>query len=159
MKNKLIIFLFFLFFSLAAHADSITIGSKNFTEQAILGEIMAQLIEDKTDIEVKRKFFLGGSAFTFEALKNGDIDIYPEYTGTGLVSILKMKPVSDPDRAYEIVKKQFSPRYHISWLMPFGFNNTYAMAYRPDDKNFSNQTDLSQIKELVQKIRFGAPHE
>jgi osmoprotectant transport system permease protein len=156
----ILIFVFICCFQTAAKAeDTIVIGSKNFTEQVILGEIMAQLIESKTNLTVKRKFFLGGSHFTFVALKNGDIDIYPEYTGTGLMSVLKHKPLSDSQRVYDIVKKEFKNRYQIDWLKPFGFNNTYALAVRQKDKRVGAATGLSEISDLAPKLVFGAPHE
>ncbi|MEJ2696760.1 MAG: glycine betaine ABC transporter substrate-binding protein [Candidatus Sulfobium sp.] len=109
---------------------TIAIGAKHFTEQEILGEMMAQLIEARTDIKVVRKLNLGGTMVCFDALRTGDIDLYPEYTGTGLVNILKKKTERDPDRAYRTVKSLFKKRYDLVWLRPFGFNNTYTLTMR-----------------------------
>ena len=133
--------------------ESITIGAKHFTEQDILGEIMAQLIEAKTDITVVRKFDLGGTMVCFDALRTGDIDLYPEYTGTGLVNILKEKTMSDPNKVYETVKSEFRQRYNFLWLRPFGFNNTYTLTMRRKQAKslgIKKISDLRRYKGLLQ---------
>lgn len=112
------------------NGDAITIGGKDFTEQLILGEIMAQLIEHDTGLKVHRKLFLGGTMVCFNALQAGDLDLYAEYTGTGLVNILDQPATTDPDKTFAIVKKEFADKYDLHWLEPFGFNNTYALAMR-----------------------------
>lgn len=109
----------------------VSIGSKNFTEQLILAELMAQLIEESTNLEVVRNFNLGGTMICHDALLAGAIDIYPEYTGTALLAILQSK--SRPPEAegvYNLVSKEYSRRFELEWLPPFGFNNTYALAVR-----------------------------
>jgi osmoprotectant transport system permease protein len=111
-------------------AGSITVGGKQFTEQEILGEIMAILIESNSNLDVNRKLNLGGTMICFNALKAGDIDLYPEYTGTGLVNILKREVISDPNEAYDNVKQAFLNVYNLVWLQPFGFNNTYTLTMR-----------------------------
>jgi len=108
----------------------ITVGSKHFTEQEILGELMAILIEHKTDLAVQRKLNLGGTMICFNALKAGDLDLYAEYTGTGLVNILNRDVISDPDEAYGTVKTEFEDKYGLIWLEPLGFNNTYTLTMR-----------------------------
>jgi osmoprotectant transport system permease protein len=123
----------------------ITIGSKEFTEQIILGEILAQLVESRTDVSVARKFGLGGTMVCFNALKNGEIDLYPEYTGTGLTAILKREVVTDPDEVYRIVSDEFERMYDLIWLQPFGFNNTYALAMRSDQARQLNLTNISDL--------------
>jgi len=90
-----------------AGSDKIVIGSKDFSENILLGEIFAQLVEAKTDIKVDRKLNLGGTFVCFEAIKKGDIDIYPDYTGTGLTAQLKMDVIGDPDEAYAVVADEF----------------------------------------------------
>jgi osmoprotectant transport system permease protein len=112
--------------------QQITIGSKEFTEQIILGEIMAQMLESKANVSVVRKFGLGGTMVCFNALKNGELDLYPEYTGTGLTAILDREVISDPEQVYEVVREQFEEKFNAAWLKPFGFNNTYALAMRND---------------------------
>lgn len=114
----------------AGTAGTIRIGGKQFTEQEILGELMALLIEHHSDLKVERKLNLGGTMICFNALKNGDLDLYAEYTGTGLVSILKEEVIADPDAAYKKVKEDFAAKYQLSWLRPFGFNNTYTLTMR-----------------------------
>lgn len=138
----------FTVYSKANAADKIVIGSKNFSEQLILGNMLADLIENKTDLEVERKLNLGGSQVAFSALNNGDIDVYVEYTGTGLVNILNQSPQSDPNKVYNYVQKEFKEKYGIKLLEPLGFNNTYALAVRQDTaKQFNLETisDLAKV--------------
>jgi glycine betaine/choline ABC-type transport system substrate-binding protein len=131
---------------------SITIGSKHFTEQEILGEIMAVLIEEKTDITVVRKLNLGGTMVCFNALRTGDIDLYAEYTGTGLVNILNKKSIPEPDEVYRTVKETFSRQFHLIWLKPFGFNNTYTLTMRKDDADSMNIKAISDIIPYKNKL-------
>ena len=90
---------------------TITIGSKNFTEQLIVGELMAQMIEAKTDLQVTRKFNLGGTMICHNALVQGGIDLYAEYTGTALTAILKQEVISDPDKAYDVVAEAYRDKF------------------------------------------------
>jgi osmoprotectant transport system permease protein len=136
----------FTVYSKTSAGDKIVIGSKNFSEQLILGHMLADLVEYKTDIEVERKMNLGGSQVAFSAIKNGDVDLYVEYTGTGLVNILKQSPQSDPDQVYDYVKKEFKNKYGIDMLKPLGFNNTYALAVRQDT---AQQYQLNTISDLA----------
>ncbi len=107
----------------------VVIGSKNFTEQLILGNILEELIKDKTDMDVETKLNLGGTQVSFNALKSGGIDMYIEYTGTAYGNILNIKePNRDKDAVYNRVKKDFKEKFGIEILNPMGFNNTYAMA-------------------------------
>jgi osmoprotectant transport system substrate-binding protein len=140
-------------------SDKIVIGSKNFTENMILGEIFRQLIEDQTDLKVAYKESLGGTMVCFEALKKGELDIYPEYTGTGLTAHLKMEVVNDAERAYEIVKKEFAERFAIQWLEPLGFNNTYAIAVKESFAQKNKLAKVSQLALLSSNLKFGAEHE
>jgi osmoprotectant transport system substrate-binding protein len=139
--------------------DKIVIGSKNFTENMILGEIFTQLIREKTDLEVEYKENLGGTMVCFEALKKADLDLYPEYTGTGLTAHLKMDVISDADKVYEIVKKEFDQRYNITWLEPLGINNTYAVAVAEDFAAKNQLTKVSDLMPFASKLRFGTDHE
>lgn len=104
------------------------VGSKPFSESEILGEIVAQLAE-ADGVRVERKFYLGGQV-CFEALKKGDLDLYVEYTGTGLVNILAEPPSPDPDAVFVRVKAEFARRWGLEWLPRLGFNNTYAIVTR-----------------------------
>jgi len=121
--------LFGLILALAACSSSkptIVVGSKNFTEQVILGEIIAAQIERRLHVEVDRRLNLGGTLLAHEALKSGSIDLYPEYTGTALTQILQLPIEKDPKQVLE--KVQYGYRaVHVQWLAPLGFNDTFAM--------------------------------
>ena len=136
----------------------LVIGSKIFSESIILAEIAAQLFEDK-GIKVIRKTNLGGTKVVFDALNSGDIDLYPDYTGTGYVMILKKSGETDPQAVYDIVSKEFSKNYAIAWSPPLGFNNTYALAVRKDDQNFKSLNKISELKGKVESFLLAAPHE
>jgi len=128
---------------------TITIGGKQFTEQEVLGEIMATLIECRSNIAVVRKLNLGGTMICFNALKAGDLDIYPEYTGTGLMNILKREVIPEPDRAYETVRQAFENRFGLIWLKPFGFNNTYTLTMRRPQ---AEELGISTISDLAEHL-------
>lgn len=138
---------------------TITVGSKDFSENIVLGEIFAQLVEAQTDIKVERKLNMGGTFVCFEAIKNGDIDIYPEYTGTGLTAQLKMDVVSDPDEAYRVVSEEFDKQFGIKWLEPLGFNNTYTLAVTDDVYQEYGVETYSDLAAVSENLIFGAEHE
>ncbi|MGH9621745.1 MAG: glycine betaine ABC transporter substrate-binding protein [Bryobacteraceae bacterium] len=119
--------------SACSHRTVIVVGSKNFTEQRILGEIAAQQIERKLHIPVERRLGLGGTLLAHEALLHGGIDLYPEYTGTAASAILKQKVSRDPMTAYREVRDAARKRFHVVWLPPLGFNDTFAMVVRSAD--------------------------
>src|SRR5216117_722337 len=119
--------------SSCSQRDRIVVGSKNFTEQVIMGEMLAQQIERKTHLPVDRKLNLGGTIVCHEALTAGQIDAYVEYTGTGLTAILKEPPVKDANVAYQTVKDAYESRFGIEWTKPLGFNNTFAIIVRKSD--------------------------
>jgi len=131
-------------------AGSITIGGKQFTEQEILGEMMATLIECQTQLKVVRKLNLGGTMICFQALRAGDLDLYVEYTGTGLVNILKREVISDPDKSFRVVKSAFDQEYGLVWLSPFGFNNTYTLAMR---RRHAQELEIRTISDLGDHLR------
>jgi glycine betaine/choline ABC-type transport system substrate-binding protein len=108
----------------------IVVGSKNFSEQVLLGEILAQQIERRLGISVERKLNLGGTLLAQGALVNGSIDLYPEYTGTALTAILKQSPLQDPGAVLGAVRAAYQQRWKLRWLAPLGFNNTFAMIVR-----------------------------
>ncbi len=114
-------------------------GSKNFTEQVLLGEILAQQIERRLHVSVTRKLDLGGTLLAHEALVGGSIDLYPEYTGTALTSVLKRPPLANPQAVFETVRQAYARRWKLAWLPPLGFNNTFAMVVRRAE----NMTTLS----------------
>ena len=139
--------------------EKITIGSKNFSEQVVLGHLLADLIEEKTDIEVERKLNLGGTQVAFGAVTSGDIDLYVEYTGTGLVNILKHEAMTDPDEVYDLVAKEFSDKYSLKTLKPLGFNNTYTLAVRPETAEQYNLKTFSDLAKISNELKIGATIE
>lgn len=139
--------------------EKITIGSKNFTEQLILGNLLADLIEEKTDVEVERKMNLGGTQVAFGAITKGDIDVYVEYTGTGLVSILNHEAITDPNKVYTLVAREFSSQYGISTLKPLGFNNTYTLAVRPETAEQYSLNTFSDLASVSNQLKIGATIE
>ena len=139
------------------HRSTIVVGSKNFTEQWILGEIAAQQLERKLHIQVERKLNLGGTLLTHEAILHGDIDLYPEYTGTGASVILKQAAPPDPARAYMQVKDAYLSRYRLIWLPPLGFNDTFAMVVRAEDARRLSKPALSSAGS--RKWRLGVGYE
>ena len=129
--------------SACSPAERIVIGSKNFTEQVILGELLAQQIERKTSVPVERKLNLGGGIICHQALVAGQIDAYAEYTGTALTTILKEPPSNDPMTVYERVRSEYKKRFDVDWTEPLGFNNTFAIIVRKSDAAASNLKTIS----------------
>ena len=136
----------------------IVVGSKNFTEQVLLGEILAQQIERRLHVRVEHKLDLGGTLLTHEALLKGSIDLYPEYTGTALTAILKQPPTSDAAAAFERVRDAYRRRWHLDWLRPLGFNNTFAMMVRGEMARDRRIASLSEATRL-QAWHLGAGYE
>jgi osmoprotectant transport system permease protein len=139
---------------------TIRIGSKNFTEQLILAEVMAQRIEATTDLTVERLFNLGGTMICHRALIEGEIDLYPEYTGTAFTAILhSQKEVRSPERVYDIVSAAYRKRYSLRWLEPFGFNNTYAFAVRKEDAERYGWKRISDLRPYAADLKAGFTSE
>ncbi|WXJ82343.1 Glycine betaine/carnitine/choline-binding protein OpuCC [Moorella humiferrea] len=139
--------------------DTVVVGSKDFTENIILGEIMAQLIEAHMDLKVERKLNLGGTLVNFNALKKGDLDLYADYTGTGLVAILKKNVINDPQKAYDTVQKEYNEQFKLKWLKPFGFNNTYTLAVPEEVAQQRNLQKISDLKNVASEMVLGAEQE
>jgi osmoprotectant transport system substrate-binding protein len=110
--------------------DRVVVGSKNFTEQRILGELLAQVLE-RAGIPVKRKLDLGGTFVCDAALRAGQIDVYVEYTGTALTAVLKEPPDTDPARVLARVREAYGAA-GLVWTEPLGFDNTFALVVRPE---------------------------
>ncbi|MBN1557845.1 MAG: glycine/betaine ABC transporter substrate-binding protein [Lentisphaerae bacterium] len=138
-----------------ASTPTVTVGSKNFTEQLVLAEIMAQTIEAHTGLRVARKLNLGGTMICHAALVRGDLDLYAEYTGTALTAILKQPVVADPERAYTAVAGAYAPRFNCRWLAPFGFNNTYTIAVREDFAAARGLASISDLAPLAPRLTAG----
>ncbi|MCO4793888.1 MAG: ABC transporter permease subunit [Bacteriovoracaceae bacterium] len=158
---KKIIFLLLILSSTGYSQEKrpIIIGSKAFSESVILGEMVALLLEEKFNHPVVRKFGLGGTKVAFDALNTGGIDIYPDYTGTGYVMILKLDGERDPDKVHEIVSTEFEKRWGIVWSDPIGFNNTYALAVRKDDPRFKKMKSISELSGKVQDFKYAGAYE
>src|SRR5579864_6877568 len=118
---------------LPSHSDRIVVGSKNFTESLILGELIAQQIESTTSLKVERRFYLAGTYICQQAMLAGRIDIYPEYTGTALTAILKQGISRDKQDVYQRVKSEYERRLGLTLGPAFGFNDTSAMEIRGED--------------------------
>ena len=128
--------------------DTLVIGAKNFTESAVLAEIMAQTIEEHTDLAVERRFNLGGTMICWSALQAGEIDLYPEYTGTGWAAILgESSKVTDPLVTFLTVRRRFEAEHQILWMDPFGLNNTYAISM-PESR--AQELGINRISDLVE---------
>ncbi|GCL36170.1 substrate-binding region of ABC-type glycine betaine transport system [Sphaerospermopsis reniformis] len=138
---------------------TITIGSKNFTEQVILGEILAQTIENNTNLKVDRKFNLGGTFIAHEAVKAGKIAGYVEYTGTAFTAVLKEKNITDPQVVYERTKKAYQEKYNLTVMQPLGFENTYAMLIRAEDAKKWQVKTLSEIAKYTPQMQAGFGYE
>ena len=141
------------------HPAKIIVGSKFFTEQVVLAELLAQHIEVRTGIPVERKTNLGGTLLVQKALLAGDLDLYVEYTGTALTTVLNAAPNGDSKSVYEKVKKEYAERFGLEVTEPLGFENTFAMVIRGDDAKKFNLGKLSDITALAPKWRAGVGYE
>jgi osmoprotectant transport system substrate-binding protein len=139
--------------------DHIVIGSKNFTESLILGELMAQQIEAHTSLKVERRFYLAGTYICQQAMLAGRIDMYPEYTGTALTAILKQRPGGNAQVVYQQVKSEYEHRFGLTLGSPFGFNDTFAMEIRGEDARRLNIKTLSQAAAFASRWRAGFGYE
>lgn len=126
---------------------TIRVGSKEFTEQLILGEMYALLLED-AGFNVERELALGGSPALQNALVNDEIDLYPEYTGTGLMTVLKLPVNTDPQQVYDTVAQEYQERFDLVWLDPAPMNNTYVLVMTRQD---AEQYGINTISDMVAK--------
>lgn len=134
--------------------ESITVSSLMFTEQVILGNMVSELIEAKTDLTVDRKLALGGTQIVFQALDRGDVDLYVDYTGTMFASLLNYTPTNDADFVYDIVKRDMKSKYNIETLAPFNFNNTYVIAIREDTQKKYDIKNISDMRVVSKDLKF-----
>jgi osmoprotectant transport system substrate-binding protein len=138
----------------------IAIGSKFFTEQVVLAELLAQHIEARTGIHVERKTNLGGTLLVHQALLSGAIDMYVEYTGTALAAVLNEAPENNnPAATYRRVKQLYAERFDLIVTEPLGFENTFAMVIRDDDAKRFHLAKLSDLASLAPKWRVGVGYE
>ena len=141
-------------FLMGKPAGRIAIGSKDFTEQVILGELLAQAIEGKTGLQVVRRFDLGGN-LAHDALVAGEIDVYVEYTGTALLAILRGQPLTDPQEVYRQVKDEYANRFKLEWTEPLGFNNTFAVLVRGEDAKKLGLKTITNASRVSARWRAG----
>ena len=136
----------------------IVVGSKNFAEQLLLGEIAAQQIERRLHVTVERKLQIGGTLLAHEALVKGDIDLYPEYTGTALTAVLKQITNDDPAMTLAEVRNGYK-QWNLRWMDPLGFDNTFAMVIRRSDADRHHIQSLSDAGAYTPGWKLGAGYE
>jgi osmoprotectant transport system substrate-binding protein len=134
---------------------AVAVGSKDFTEQLILGEMYAQILE-KQGLSVTRKLGLGGTQVAMEALQRGDIDLYPEYTGTALITELRAKPAKSAAANYATVKAAYESRYRLTWLAAAPFNDSQALATTAAIRQRYRLATLSDLAKAAPQLRLGA---
>ncbi len=139
--------------------DTLVIGSKNFPEQALLGEILAQHLEARTHLHVERRFYLAGTYICQQALLAGRIDAYVEYTGTALTAILHEAPTSDPAAVFARVQSEYQRRFGLKVMPSLGFNNTFAIVIRGEDARRLNLKTLSEAASYAPQWRAGFGYE
>ncbi len=139
--------------------DRIVVGCKNFTEQVVLGELLAQHIENRTGLRVERRFYLAGSYISHQALLSGRIDLYVEYTGTALTTVLKLTPGGGKGEVYARVKSGYAQRWNLAVTEPLGYNNTFAMVVRGEEARALGVRTLSQAAGHAPAWRAGVGYE
>ncbi len=144
---------------MASTSTTITVGSKNFLENRLLAEMFAQLIENHTTLTVERRLGLAGTQICFQALTSGSIDLYPEYTGTGLMTILGKPAMQDPSQVLNHVRSEFRKRWNLWWLAPLGFDNSYALALRRDRAQTLNIQTITDLVSSAPILKAGFGYE
>lgn len=142
-----------------AREERLVVGSKNFTEQVVLGELIAQHLEGRTGLRVDRRFYLSGTYICHQAVLAGRIDLYVEYTGTALTAILKESPPGGPEEVYERVKEEYARRFGLVMAEPLGFENTFAIVVRGEDARRLNLKTLSEAAAHTPGWRAGFGYE
>jgi glycine betaine/choline ABC-type transport system substrate-binding protein len=139
----------------------IVVGSKHFTEQKILAEMIAQLVEQETELTVGRRLGLQGTKIAFAAIRQGNLDIYPEYTGTALVNILEQQydPNQGRQEILDYVRQQFKEKWDLQFLEPLGFANTYTFAMREKQAERLGIKKVSDLEKYAGRLRPGFDHE
>jgi len=137
----------------------IAVGSKNFTEQLVLGELLAQMLERACHTGIERRFYLAGTYICQQALLAGRIDVYVEYTGTALAAILKQNASGAAQAVYQQVKQEYRSRFGLDLMPPLGFNNSFAMVMRGDQARGLGVNTLSQLAAFAPQMRLGVGYE
>ncbi|MEQ2975326.1 glycine betaine ABC transporter substrate-binding protein [Butyricimonas faecihominis] len=140
--------------------DTIHIATKPMSEQFILGEMLALLIEENSDLHVKiTKGVGGGTSNIHPAMVKGDFDLYPEYTGTGWLVILKKDTLLPPDQLFSELQKEYSREYGLKWVAPYGFNNAYSLAVSNEMAKKYNLKTFSDLALYPDLFTFGAEYD
>jgi osmoprotectant transport system substrate-binding protein len=137
---------------------TIKVGSKDFTEEFIVAEMYAQLLED-AGFTVEKKLNLGGTPVAHTAITNGEIDLYPEYTSTGLLEVLKKEPIKDANQIVETIRKEYEAQYKLTWLAPSPFNDSNTFAVTQDTATKYNLKTFSDLFAKASELRLGGPAE
>ena len=148
-----------LVLSACGRRDRIVVGSKNFTESDLLGEIVAQQIERRTSVPVERRFHLGGTFVCHQAITAGQIDLYVEYTGTAYTAVLKLPPGPGPDSVYRAVVEEYGRRFGLVWGRPLGFDNTFAITVRRGDADRYGLKRISDLTRVAPRWHAGFGYE
>ena len=162
MKNGLLaLFIGLVFLSgCESKKDTIHIATKPMSEQFILGEMLALLIEENSDLHVKiTKGVGGGTSNIHPAMIKGDFDLYPEYTGTGWLVILKKDTLLPPDQLFSELQKEYSREYGLKWVAPYGFNNAYSLAVSNEMAKKYNLKTFSDLALYPDLFTFGAEYD
>ncbi len=139
-------------------AGTITIGSKDFTEEFIVAEMYAQMLEN-AGFTVNRKLNLGGTPIAQAAIVKGDIDLYPEYTSTGLLTVLNLPPMQDPTAIYNTVNSDYQKQFNLTWLTPSPFNDTQALAMTQAESDKYGIKTYSDLAAKASQLVLGGPAE
>jgi osmoprotectant transport system substrate-binding protein len=145
--------------SCVSRKNQISIGTKNFTEQLVLGEMLAQTIDHYTHLPIERRFYLAGTYICQQAILAGRIDMYVEYTGTALTAILKQPPQSDRSKVFDIVKNLYREKFNLDVLPSLGFDNSFAMVMRADEARRCGLRTLSDLAAVAPRMRMGVGYE
>ena len=143
----------------ATGGERIVVGSKNFAENRLLAEMFARLLEARTELTVERRLNLAGTHVSFEALRTGSIDLYPEYTGTGLVTLLGEAPRGDATETLNHVRGEFLRRFDLRWLPPLGFENSYELAVPTELAERHGLQTISDLAVVAPDLRAGLGYE
>ena len=159
IRRAFLILILMCLLGCSTRQPNIVIGSKNFTEQTVLGEILAQHIENKTGLKVERHFYLAGTYICQQSLLAGRIDMYVEYTGTALTAVLKQPPSGLSQEVFQRVHDEYQRRFSLEVAQPLGFNNSFALVIRGEDAQRLHLRTLSDAEKYVPNWRLGVGYE
>jgi glycine betaine/choline ABC-type transport system substrate-binding protein len=159
MKNLLLLLVLLLTACTSSREQRVVIGSKFFTEQVVLAELLAQHIETRTALPVERRFSMGATLICHQALLSGDIDAYVEYTGTALTAVLGQQASREPAQVLEHVREGYARRFNLEVTEPLGFNNTFALVIRGEDARNLKLRTISDLARVAPRWRAGFGYE